>query len=326
MGKKLIIGFFALGVFFLGFQSSYAQDPEFTQFYANPVYLNPAFAGTYRCPRVSLNYRNQWPSIKDAFVTYSAAYDQHVEALSGGIGVLITSDQAGAGTLTTNSASLIYSYQLPITREFSIQAGAQVTYTEKKVDWDELTFGDMIDARRGFVLNTNEVFNNEPARYPDFSVGALGFSEKFFGGFAVHHITEPDEKLLPDGASPLPRKYTLHGGAVIPIRVAGVEKGLFSPNIMYRSQGGSNQINFGFYGTRGPIVGGLWYRQLFNNSDSFIALIGFYQETFKVGYSYDITVSPLTNKSGGSHEISFTMQFSCRKKKVKWRTARCPTF
>ena len=26
-------------------QSASAQDPEFTQFYSNPVYLNPAFAG-----------------------------------------------------------------------------------------------------------------------------------------------------------------------------------------------------------------------------------------------------------------------------------------
>ena len=54
-----------------------AQDPEFTQFYANPLYLNPAFAGTARCPRVNLNYRNQWPGISGTYVTYSASYDQH---------------------------------------------------------------------------------------------------------------------------------------------------------------------------------------------------------------------------------------------------------
>ena len=110
------------------------------------------------------------------------------------------------------------------------------------------------------------------------------------------------------------------------LEFAGVEKGIVSPNLMYRSQGGSNQLNFGFYGTRGPIVGGLWFRQLFNNSDSFIALIGFYQDTYKIGYSYDITVSTLTNKSGGAHEISFTLQFGCKKKKVKWRTRKVPNF
>ena len=40
-----------------------AQDPQFTQFYANPLYLNPAFAGTARCPRICMNYRNQWPNL-----------------------------------------------------------------------------------------------------------------------------------------------------------------------------------------------------------------------------------------------------------------------
>ena len=67
----------------------FAQDPEFTQFYANPLYLNPAFAGTAHCPRLSLNYRNQWPGISGSFITTSASYDQHVDALSGGVGLLV---------------------------------------------------------------------------------------------------------------------------------------------------------------------------------------------------------------------------------------------
>lgn len=326
MGKKYIIGCLALFTLLLGHRTSSAQDPEFTQFYANPLYLNPAFAGTQICPRVSLNYRNQWPQLQNSFVTYSAAFDKYVRPLKGGVGLLVTSDQAGTGTLTTNSAALIYSYQIPITRKFSLQAGAQVNYTEKRIDWDELTFGDMIDARRGFVYETQEQRRDQPARYPDFSFGALGYSQRFFGGFAVHHLTEPDESVIGE-ESQLPRKFTVHGGAVIPVRIAGVERGSFSPNIMYRSQGNSNQINFGVYGTRGPVVGGLWFRQTFRNSDSFIALIGLYQDTYKVGYSYDITVSPLSNQeSGGSHELSFTLQFGCRAPKRKLQTDRCPQF
>ena len=52
-----------------------AQDPQFTQFYANPLYLNPAFAGSSRCPRVNINYRNQWPALKETYITTSASYD-----------------------------------------------------------------------------------------------------------------------------------------------------------------------------------------------------------------------------------------------------------
>ena len=85
-------------------------------------------------------------------------------------------------------------------------------------------------------------------------------------------------------------------------------------------------INYGFYATRGVVVGGLWFRQSFSNADAFIALIGFQQESFKIGYSYDITVSKLANSTGGSHEISFTYNFACRTKKVSYRTVNCPSF
>ncbi|WP_417266065.1 type IX secretion system membrane protein PorP/SprF, partial [Brumimicrobium sp.] len=50
---------------------AYAQDPQFSQFYANPIYLNPAFAGSHGCPRFAVNYRNQWPALSGTFVTYS---------------------------------------------------------------------------------------------------------------------------------------------------------------------------------------------------------------------------------------------------------------
>ncbi|MEJ6795542.1 MAG: PorP/SprF family type IX secretion system membrane protein, partial [Flavobacteriales bacterium] len=82
-----------------------AQDPQFTQFYANPLYLNPAFAGTARCPRLVMAYRNQWPSLSGSYVTTSASYDQHVPTISGGLGVIVMNDQAGRGTLRTTSVA-----------------------------------------------------------------------------------------------------------------------------------------------------------------------------------------------------------------------------
>ena len=52
-----------------------SQDPTFTQFYSNPVYLNPALAGSSGCPRIALNYRTEWPGLSGNYVTYSAAFD-----------------------------------------------------------------------------------------------------------------------------------------------------------------------------------------------------------------------------------------------------------
>lgn len=320
MLKRLL--FACTVVFSLTFSdSAYAQDPHFTQFYANPLYLNPAFAGTARCPRICLNYRNEWPAITGTFVTYSASYDQHIDAMSGGLGLLVTNDKAGEGTLNTTNISGMYSYQLNVTRTFSIKAAFQATYMQKKLDWSKLTFGDMIDNRRGFVYNSAEVQGLGSKSNIDISAGMLGYSKHYFVGFAVHHLSQPDESLLGSVVAKLPMKYTGHAGALIPLDGKGGEA-FISPNILYQKQQDFQQINLGLYLLKGPVVGGLWYR----NQDSFIALIGFQQDLFKVGYSYDVTISKLSNATAGSHELSFQLQFECKPKKRKFRTISCPSF
>ena len=300
-----------------------AQDPEFTQFFANPLYLNPAFAGTARCPRVALNYRNQWPALTGTFVTSSASYDQHVEALGGGVGLLILNDKAGESTLTTTSVSAIYSYQLNVTREFSVKFGLQGSYFQKKVDWDKLTFGDMIDERYGFIYQTREIQPNTNRSFSDFSAGILGYSNQIYGGVAVNHLTEPEEfyiKAAP--GSRLPMKITAHLGAVLPIGGNRDGTTYISPNILYQKQRDFQQYNIGLYVAKAPLVGGLWYR----GSDSFIALVGLQQGIFKFGYSYDVTVSKLSKSSAGSHELSMGLQFQCHPKKKRFRTIKCPAF
>jgi len=282
-----------------------AQDPQFTQFYANPLFLNPAFAGSSQCPRLNLNYRNQWPAIQGTFLTYAASYDQNVDALSGGLGFQALHDRAGEGTIQTTNISAMYSYLLPVTKTFSIRAGFQATYFQKAIDWSNLTFGDMIDPRSGFIYETQETPGSNSVNGADFSAGILGYSKYIYVGFAAHHLTEPNESFFETDNGVLPRKYTVHAGANIPFSARYPEAGSISPNIMYQRQGSAQQLNLGMYVRKSVIVGGLWYR--FN--DSFIALVGIQTEKFRFGYSYDLTVSRLTNATAGSHEISLGMQF-----------------
>ncbi len=317
-----------------------AQDPQFTQFYANPLYLNPAFAGSARCPRLSLNYRNQWPALSRAYITSSASYDQHFDAITGGVGLLVLSDKAGDGALTKTQISGMYAYQLNINRKFSMRFGLQATYIQEHLDWDKLTFGDEIDPRYGFVYPTQEQRPVESRSFPDFSGGILAYSSKVYGGVAVNHLTEPDEAFIVVGSSKLPMKVTAHLGALLPLSggysgyrgtIDRDEGTYISPNILYQQQASFNQLNFGIYMLHAPIVGGLWYRGNFGkgkliSSDSFIALIGLQKGIFKFGYSYDVTVSKLSNATGGSHELSFALQFECRPKKKRFRAISCPSF
>jgi len=297
----------------------FGQDPAFSQFYSNRLYLNPAFAGTAKCPRLTLNYRNQWPGIDNSFITYAASYDQQVDAISGGFGVQLMSDQAGEGVLNTTSAALMYSYQIRVNRKFSVRAGFQATGVQKSIDVSNLRFGDMIDARRGFVYQSQEQVKDDRVLYPDFSFGLLGFSEKTYFGFAMHHMTSPDEGFI--DLAVLERRYTAHFGAKFSFGLRNADMS-WSPNVIFQSQGGAQELNIGAYISKGPIVLGLWNRM----GDSFIALLGIEQDNFKIGYSYDYTTSALNGQTAGSHEISLSYIFPCRPKKVRFETINCPSF
>lgn len=315
-----------LCILFLGsgiYSGVQAQDPEFTQFYANPLYLNPAMAGSKNCPRVSLNYRNQWPNISGNFVTSSASYDQHVDGLGGGIGFLVLTDNA-AQTLKTTRASFMYAYKIKVSRTFNINLGAQATYFQKSLDWNKLTFGDMIDPRRGFVYQTNDVQKGSSVSNVDFSAGILGYSDKFYFGFAADHLTEPNESFIGDTeAGRLPMKFTGHAGAMIPMdNGPRASKTFISPNILFRQQATFTQLNIGLYVKSGAMTYGVWYR----NKDAFIATVGIETDNFKIGYSYDVTLSRLGIASGGAHEVSLGIVFPCKPKKRQFRTVSCPSF
>jgi type IX secretion system PorP/SprF family membrane protein len=309
----------------------FAQDPQFSQFYANPLYLNPAFAGSNICPRLIMNYRNQWPSISGNFVTYNASYDQYFDAISGGLGLLVNNDREGEGTFSTTTANVLYAYSLEVSRSFSIKAGFQASYYMKKLDWSKLTFGDQIDPRYGFVLNTQEKPPDKLSKNTaDFSAGLLGYSDKFYFGFAAHHLTEPNIGFY--SQNKLPRKYTAHIGAIIPMSGGGARDEsapTISPNILFQKQQDFQQINFGMYFNKYPFVGGLWFRQSIGaiaNPDAFIVLVGLETGVMRFGYSYDITVSKLTLASGGAHEFSFAFRFGCPPEKKKLKVINCPTF
>ena len=324
--KKVIV--YPILVFCLSITNySYAQDPVFTQFYSNPLYLNPAFAGSAKCPRFTMNYRNQWSGITSGapvYSTYSASYDQHIRAIGGGIGILLMQDDAGDGTIKTTNASAIYTSQVVLNRKFSIKMGLQSTLMQKTLT-NKLTFGDQIDPRAGFIFNTQETdigVEGSSMRKTniDFSAGALLFSQKYFMGFAASHLTQPDEGFI--GPSKLPLKITAHAGAYIPIGSKEEEISI-SPNILFRKQQNFQELNLGIYINKGPITGGLWYR----NNDAFALLMGFRKGLFKFGYSYDVTVSKLLNSnSAGSHEISMAIQIKCKPHSIKYFTHCCPHF
>lgn len=308
-----------------------AQDPHFSQYYANRLYLNPAFAGSEICPRFSLSYRNQWPALGHSFVTYSASFDGYVSAINGGIGIQILSDAQGDGTIKTTGIDAMYAYTLEISRNFSIAGGFQTSYIQRKLDWGNLVFPDMINEYFGIIYETKETPPVDVSNgYFDFSAGVVGFGQNFYFGVAVHHLAEPEESWYNSSDAILSRKYTAHFGAKIPLSHRDYKRGEFSisPNIMYQRQLSFEQLNYGLYLQRKSVTFGVWMRNNldFDNYDAVILLIGFVQDRLKFSYSYDLTISKQAPEALGAHELTISYQLPCRVPSVKRKAIKCPEF
>ncbi|MES2558771.1 MAG: type IX secretion system membrane protein PorP/SprF [Bacteroidota bacterium] len=311
-----------------------AQDPQFSQFYANPLYTNPAFAGASNNIRFTIIGRDQYTGISNNYKTAGASLDAQVNSLNGGLGLMATMDMAGDGRLTTTTFSGIYAYSVALSRKVTMRAGIQASYYQRAYDFSKFRFGDQIDDQYGFILPTNEVRGLQQINLLNFGTGLLIYSNTLFGGIAVHNLTEPNQSFYSPNSSAdefkLPRRYTLHTGANITVKNARFDdqKVILSPNVLYMQQRNFNQLNLGFYVKKQALTAGMWFRQTSVNSDAFIFLVGLKFPKFRVGYSYDITISGARTATQGSHELSMAFELKPKKKSTKRtvKAMRCPEF
>jgi type IX secretion system PorP/SprF family membrane protein len=322
-------------LFVVSFVQIHAQDPIFSQFFAAPLHLNPAFAGVSHAPRFLLNHRNQWPSWPNAYQTYAIAYEQALPFLNSGIGASITADDAGNGIYQTRQLSLFYSYQIKANDDLALKFGIEAGAFRSQLAWDKLVFGDQLDPVNG-LGSTGKGNSTEETRpgnlgnnQLDFSAGILAFSKKFYGGISLQHLNNFNENLLNTGSTALlvghPLRFSVHGGAQFDLGGNGRNghASFFAPNALFVNQAGFSQLMLGGYLGFGPVFAGAWYRNSGKNPDAVIGLIGYRYGVLRIGYSYDVTLSNLSlSRTGGSHEISlsFTLDESRanqrRRKKV----------
>lgn len=349
MGNRplfVVLAFLIYGTF----HQTSAQVAQFSQFFAAPVYHNPAFAGGAFAPRLVMNYRNQWPSLDANFQTTSFSIDHHLESLNSGVGISFLDDQQGINRLRNTQVAAQYSYMIKATDDFFIRFGLQAAYAmNQTTSTSNLIFGDQLNAN-GLTGNpTSDPLKTSTGNqfsYADFSSGILLYNQDMWVGLTANHLTTPNVAINRADISSLPVKYTLTGGINIPLTNPYSSAGLASKEFVataafiLQKQASSTLFSLGSYLTYSPLTIGLWYRGLpvrreggsFLNNDAFIGLIGYRMDNFSIGYSYDLTISPLRGTTGGSHEISISYQLDKLQKNIPFYKQRrkeelsCPKF
>ena len=318
-----------------GMQGVNAQDVGFSQFYANPLYLNPAFAGSKVAPRIALSYRAQWPGLVSAFSTVSASYDQYINDMHGGIGAILLSDRQGDhGMLNTNMLAAMYSFRFQVHEDIFVNLALQAGVVNMNLNWDPniMRWPDQIDANCGWInLTSATPPDNRSKFYPDFAAGAMIYGPAWYAGFAAHHLNQPSQGFYAEDRVPM--KFTANAGGLINLSEErrrqsslGLGTPVISPNFIYQYQGGFHYFNYGLYLDWMPFLVGAWFRHSTTNVDAFIFMVAAQHDHFKIGYSYDVTLSEMGNSTLGSHELTVGILLPVPEQKHKIKAIRCPSF
>jgi type IX secretion system PorP/SprF family membrane protein len=310
-----------------------AQDKHFTQFYAAPLTLNPAltgaFEGTYR---VGTIYRDQWRSVLDEPIkTFGVAGDfrfkpfkRAIKQDAFGLGLQFTNDRVSVLDFNTTqiAVSLAYHKALDADNKQFLSAGIQLGVTQRTVNYASLNFQDEFDGFSGYNLGTGETFPENNFSFSDINVGLnytnkFGKNSTFFGGLAMHHITQPNISFFnnTDAGDLLFAKYSAQIAVNVPVG-GRQSRTSFMPRFLVASQGNHLEINtganfrmaLGEYRTTAVHLG-TWLRPVRNNNgmgiDAAVALVGLEYNNVLFGMSYDLNLRALTaNQRQGAFEIS----------------------
>jgi type IX secretion system PorP/SprF family membrane protein len=334
--KRIFFTYCIMMLTFLG----KAQDIQFSQFYAAPIFLNPAFAGSSEMTRFGVNYRNQWPGLDHSLNAYSAYIDHYFFNLNSGLGLVINGMNETMAGLRTSEVGIAYSYRVQLGFNSFLRFGGQASFFSRDANLGQFVFGSQIDQTSGAIGDfSGELLGQDSRhRYMDYHFGMLYNNQFAWIGVSAHHVTQPNISFIDDQISKWPMKLSAHGGLKFDLSNGALYN--FMNNTQnqrelvlafnYKYQDPFNQLDVGAQMNIQPLVFGLWYRGLptagngMPNSESLIGLLGIsLGNGLDIGYSYDFTLSNLGQaNTGGAHEVSMRLSFLAGDQKQAGRKGR----
>jgi type IX secretion system PorP/SprF family membrane protein len=335
-----LIGFVLFGL------NVQAQDPHFSQFFASPLTLNPAFTGKFEGVwRVAANNRNQWVSIPKAYLTSSASVDFPIlknkipEGDVFGVGISGLTDASANGALKLNYGSMSLSYHKALDESGynTIGAGFQGTYSNLVLNTSQLFFEDEL-TQNGFVQGTSNDYlgntaltnGNNARNYFDMNAGLLysGSSNgenNYYIGLSMYHINRPKLSFKQNNNWYLSNRATIHGGGsfaisdVVGVNVSFIQQ--FQNKASETVLGGTLSINANGDDEKPTnVYVGSWMRV----NDAVIPYLGLEIGGLRIGATYDVNISGLKSATGSRGGTEFSIIYIKRPPESKG--IPCPRF
>ena len=320
-----------------------SQDSQFSQFYANPLYLNPALTGSHSGTfRLMSNYRSQWGSaIENPFTTLSAGGDLKFQINNGGnfsdghdiaaVGIQFFSDRVASFDYNITQISLFGAYHKLLSNNSKsyLSAGFQLGLGQRSINYEDVTFGDQFNGVNQYTFPTMEILPANSLAYPDVSFG-LHYSitpkknKGVYLGVAYQHFNEPNTSFFDndlrtgDEFDPFKQnaKITGHLSLAFPINRAAT----FQPRAIYIAQGPYTSSivggNLQYELVDSDEVSthlGAWVRMTDNlttfEPTDIIISAAYQKKGLQIGFSYDIHLRDLTGSQFGQGTFELSISY-----------------
>ncbi|MEQ9440517.1 MAG: type IX secretion system membrane protein PorP/SprF [Cyclobacteriaceae bacterium] len=267
------------------------QRPIFSQYMFNGLVLNPAYAGNQKQLVVSLVHRDQWINVEGAPKTQSMVTHTALKNRPVGLGLIVSRDQVGIHDDYSVYASYAYKLKLLVgTLSLGLQGG--FNYTQSN-----------FESLRRFHQNDPTLTGTVTRFSPNFGTGAFYSNSTSYAGISIPFLLNNKVYNSTDVLSQASerRYYFITGGHVFTVN----DFLKLKPSTLLRYQEGQPlgmDVNLNAFLQDVVNVGGSY-----RSGDSMIFLFEILlNRSFSFGYTYDHTISRLSQYTNGTHEFMLT--------------------
>jgi len=253
--RRILYFFLFCALSFCHISSGFSQDRLFTQAFAHPVDLNPAYAGAIDGRyRVSIAYRDQWNSIIESPFTTTGVYGDvkfnlaHQRDNFFGGGFSVTADRTAVLNVNQNTLNLYGSFHKSLNahQHEYLSAGLYMGVAQRNINYENIYFNDQFNGLNDYPLSTAEDLPANNFAFADLGLGlaystylskysnlTFGLSVDHVPGSSISFYTHSLELDEPKPDARIDRKLT----AMLSMELGSNEYLSVLPRIIWQQEG-----------------------------------------------------------------------------------------
>ena len=281
-------------------------EPMYSQYMYNMLGVNPAYAGNREATSFNFFQRRQWVGLARAPQTTSVSLDGAFNDNKLGWGVQAYDDKLGVER--ADGVNMMMATHIQVSDKGTLSGGLSMGLMNYRID--------LLNVQGRYTPSDPAFYSNFNKWLPAVGLGIYYNTDKFYAGFSVPNVLKSRLTAFDVMNSGIQKVNSTHlfftSGYVFDVN----EDVKIKPSTMIKAVGGApieadfntnvwlkNVIGLGFSYRTGDAMVAMAEAQINNN--------------LRVGYAYDITISPLKYYNNGSHELMFRYEFGNNNTKIK---------